>query len=359
MLGECQSKCEHIKDAPILPDTKRQLFRLYLAKGVLATTAIEGNTLTEEEVIEHLEGKLRLPPSREYQAREIDNIVRACNEVLDVIKRGLTPHLDVERIKTLNREVLQDLTVADHVTPGELRKVSVGVSRYRAAPAADCEYLLERLCDWLNGPGFDSPPDMKIVYAIIKAALAHLYIAWIHPFGDGNGRTARLIEFSTLISSGVSATAAHLLSNHYNHTRPQYYVELERASQSKGDIIPFLVYAVRGLLDGLREQVATIQKQQWKVVWRDFVHTSIKGKSSPFKERKQKLVFAISNEKEPMPVRQIAELPQLVREYRNPGSSTLKHDIDELVKEGLLVRDKGKIRARIEAISGLKNIVAV
>ena len=40
MLGECQSKCEHIKDAPILPDTKRELFRLYLAKGVLAQNGI-------------------------------------------------------------------------------------------------------------------------------------------------------------------------------------------------------------------------------------------------------------------------------------------------------------------------------
>jgi len=359
MLGECQSKCEHIRDAPILPETAKELFLLYLAKGVVATTAIEGNTLTEKEVLEHIEGGLRLPPSREYQCREIDNIVKACNELLDAIREGSTPHLDVESIKTLNRRILHGLTVADHVTPGQLRTISVGVSGYRGAPAEDCEYLLERLSDWLNSPGFEAPPSMIFVYAIIKAVLAHLYIAWIHPFGDGNGRTARLIEFITLISSGVPATAAHLLSNHYNLTRTRYYGELAQAGQSKGNIIPFLGYAVQGLLDGLREQVVAIQKQQWEVVWRDFVHRSIKSKSGPLKERKQKLVFAISDMNVPMPIREIAELPQLVRVYRNPGSGILKNDIAELVKEGLLVREKGNIRARFEAISGFKNVVVL
>ncbi|MGP8282856.1 MAG: Fic family protein, partial [Desulfomonilaceae bacterium] len=126
MLGECQSKCEHIGDAPILPDTAKELYQLSLIKGAVATTAIEGNTLTEKEVKDYLEGNLRVSQSREYQVREVDNIIKACNDILDVIKSGSTPHLDVESIKTLNRRILDGLTVDSHVTPGELRKVSVG-----------------------------------------------------------------------------------------------------------------------------------------------------------------------------------------------------------------------------------------
>ena len=45
---------------------------------------------------------------------------------------------------------------------------------------------------------------------ILKATLAHLYIAWIHPFGDGNGRTARLVEFMLLSRAGVPSPSAHL-----------------------------------------------------------------------------------------------------------------------------------------------------
>ena len=91
MLGECQSKCEHIARVPLRPATAKQLYQVYLAKGALATTAIEGNTLSEEEVLQHLEGKLKLPPSREYLIKEIDNIVEGCNSTLQAIKPGIYP----------------------------------------------------------------------------------------------------------------------------------------------------------------------------------------------------------------------------------------------------------------------------
>lgn len=52
MLGEAASKCEHIAGVPLRPSVAQELHRLYLAKGALATTAIEGNTLTENEVLQ-------------------------------------------------------------------------------------------------------------------------------------------------------------------------------------------------------------------------------------------------------------------------------------------------------------------
>ncbi|MEZ0389969.1 MAG: Fic family protein, partial [Verrucomicrobium sp.] len=57
-LGEASSKCEHIAKVPLRPATAELLHRLFLAKGVAATTAIEGNTLSEEEVLKAVEGKL-------------------------------------------------------------------------------------------------------------------------------------------------------------------------------------------------------------------------------------------------------------------------------------------------------------
>ena len=57
-LGEARSKCEHIAGVPLRPTVARELHQLYLAKGVLGTTAIEGNTLSEEQVRQLLEGQL-------------------------------------------------------------------------------------------------------------------------------------------------------------------------------------------------------------------------------------------------------------------------------------------------------------
>ena len=109
-----------------------------------------------------------------------------------------------ERICRFNGLVLAGLEVDEDTRPGEVRRHSVGVAGYPGAPAEDCPELLARLCDWLNGPDF-RPTDRSMTFALLlfKAVLAHLDIAWIHPFGDGNGRTARLAEFQWLVQSGL------------------------------------------------------------------------------------------------------------------------------------------------------------
>ena len=60
LLGEAQALCKSIAGIPLLPQVAQELLRVYLAKGVVATTAIEGNTLTEEEVLKRMDGQLKL-----------------------------------------------------------------------------------------------------------------------------------------------------------------------------------------------------------------------------------------------------------------------------------------------------------
>lgn len=351
MLGECQSKCEHIAGVPLRPDTARQLHQLYLAKGVLATTAIEGNTLSEQEVLQHLEGKLRLPPSREYLAQEIDNIVAACNWITSKIQMGESLGLDVETIREFNRLVLNKLSLPEDVVPGEIRTYPVVVARYRGAPAEDCEHLLGRLCDWLNSETFGPQQGTKIVYAVLKAMIVHLYLAWIHPFGDGNGRTARLVEFQLLISSGVPAPAAHLLSNHYNQTRTEYYRQLDRASQTGGEVVPFLSYAVQGLLDGLKSQLELIRGQQWDVAWRNYVHEAFGDKKTASDIRRRHLALDLSKQPEPVPMDKLPEIsPRLTTAYARKTRKTLSRDLSELLKMELVVKEAAGFRARKELI---------
>ena len=98
---------------------------------------------------------------------------------------------------------------------------------------------------------------------ILKATLAHLYIAWIHPYGDGNGRTARLVEFMLLARAGIPFPSAHLMSSHFNLTRNRYYRELDRSSRvsgrgggnDRGDAFGFVEDAVQGFVDGLADQM--------------------------------------------------------------------------------------------------------
>lgn len=351
-LGECQSKCEHIAGVPLQPETAKELYRVYLAKGVLATTAIEGNTLSEEEVLLHLDGKLELPPSRDYLRQEIVNITEGCNAILENVRLQRAPTISPQRIMDLHRTVLRKLTTEDDVVPGEIRTKSVGVARYRGAPAEDCEFLLTRLCEWLNGDDFRPAPGQGIAFATLKAILAHLYLAWIHPFADGNGRTARLLEFQILITSGVPAPAAHLLSNHYNQTRTEYYRQLDAASRSGGAVIPFATYAIEGFLDGLRSQLQRIRMQQWDVAWENFVHEAFKDKNSPSEKRRRDLVLDLSKQPEPLPLGKLTEIsPRIAAAYARKTGKTLSRDLASLLQMNLLQRDSdGKYKARKEVI---------
>jgi len=120
LLGEAASKCEHIAGVPLHPSVAQSLHQLYLAKGALATTAIGGNTLTEKEVLARLQGRLKLPPSKEYLGQEVDNIAAACQGIGERLRQGDTG-LTAEQVCDFDRQVLEKLTLDDGVVPGQVR----------------------------------------------------------------------------------------------------------------------------------------------------------------------------------------------------------------------------------------------
>lgn len=348
LIGEVRSKCEHLAGAPLRPDVAQDLHLMYVSKGLHGTTRIEGNTLTERQVRQRIEGQLQLPESREYQGAEIDAILSICNEMGDSIDQGTLPALTPDRIKEFNRRLLQDQPPRRDVVPGEYREhsVTVGIGGYRGAPAEHNELLMERMCRFINK---DLDPaaqgdDYKTAIAIIRAIVAHLYIGWIHPFGDGNGRTARLVEFQLMLEAGVPTPAAHLLSNHYHRTREGYLSALDQTSKRQGDRYPiekFIEYAIRGLVDELREQIETVREHQRELTWQSIVHAEFRGATSDAKARQRHLALD-------MPIDQVVPKTDMrlvsSRVARAYGSATVKtetRDFNALVKKGLIRKVEG------------------
>jgi Fic family protein len=350
LLGEAQSKIEHIAGVPLRPDVATRLHELYLAKGALATTAIEGNTLSEDEVIKRIEGKLDLPPSREYLGQEIDNIVEAANGIFAKLVVGEDCRVSFDQIVDFNRQVLHGLALGEGVRPGAIRTYDVGVGRYHGAPHQDCEYLLQHMCDWLNDDkSFTSPPGQEMAFAVIKAIVAHLYLAWIHPFGDGNGRTARLTEFQILAAAGAPLPAAHLLSDHYNRTRTDYYRHLDMSSKSRDGVLSFLMYAVQGFVDSLREQLDLVRHQQMDVAWRNYVHEMLSGSLN---ERRRHLVLDLAGQEQPVSISDLSTLSgRVAKDYTGVSERTLARDVKQLESEGYLLRVKGGVVANTALIT--------
>jgi Fic family protein len=256
---------------------------------------------------------------------------------------------------------LQNVPVADHVVPGQFRGVVVGVGNYRAPDPAVVPEMMTRLCDWLNGSYFTVDETMPAVNSIIKAIVAHLYMAWIHPFGDGNGRTARILEFAILLRSGMPTPAAHLLSNHYNATRTEYYRQLDMASK-KQDPCDFIGYAVQGLLDGLREQLEYVFEQVVSISWESFIYETFRSYKhhESVTKRRRTLALELSRRKEPVPEEKAEELRQLLIDvYRDKTTKTVLRDLKELVRLQLIEKTEQGYRALRSRILAFVPVLAV
>jgi Fic family protein len=350
-LGEAGSMIEHIAGTPLRPDVATMLHATYAVKGVHATSAIEGNTLTEDQVRARLEGSLELPRSQEYLGREVDNIDAGYGHALRRAS-GEGERLGPDEVRELNRLILGGLDLDEDAVAGEYRRHRVVVGRYLGAPPEDVEHLVECLCDWLNGPDFRTGDrELAMAFAIIAAITAHVYLAWIHPFSDGNGRTARLVEYRLLVEAGVPTPAAHLLSNHYNLTRTEYYRQLDRTSRAGGDIVPFLCYAVQGFVDQLREQVQVVRQQQLDVAWRSYVHQRLEALRGPNQARCRHLVLDLSLQPAPVPRAHLREVSSRVaQEYAGRADRTLSRDVGALLEMGLVRHVEGGYAANREPI---------
>lgn len=365
LMGEVSSKIAHLSASAVSPRIHEELNRFYLIRGVQGSTAIEGNTLSEKEIEQILDNKEPLPPSKRYLEQEIRNVLDASNQIVqDVCIKNGHP-LSPEYICSLNTMVLNNLELQEDVQPGSFRTHSVVVGTvYRGAPPEDCAHLMQQLCNWLNSPVFESPTkEMQPAMAIIQATCAHIYLAWIHPFGDGNGRTARLIELYLLLKAGLPVPAAHLLSNHYNKTRTEYYIHLQKLSKKNvygkyPGFDDFLTYALQGMVDGLKEQLDKIQCFQLNIMWNYHVYEQFraygkKDQTSKSRERQGKrmrdLLLSLQENWQSIDFNTIPT-DVFHTHYSTKTARTLQRDIRELVDMGLLEKSEHGYKPRKDIV---------
>ncbi len=328
---------------------------MYLTKGVHSTTAIEGNSFSEEEVGRIIEGELQAPPSREYQQQQIDNMLNAFNMVGKTQLGGSSAPYSLELFNDFHRIILNNLqdSLAEDVAIGALRRHRVMVGRYLAAPPEDCARLVDHFCDWLN-QDMQAPAGYEMAGQIIQALVAHVYFAWIHPYGDGNGRMTRLLEFVILLRAGVPDIAAHLLSNFYNKTRDQYYARLQAshgeyrdgAYPEKSNLQGFVAYALQGFKDELDEQFSIIHAMQMRIIWHDYIHAEFRKRFSenlsPSRQRQKRLILDLTVHRfdEAVTKDAVREVtPALYLAYAERNKRMIQRDLNALVDMELLIRD--------------------
>lgn len=348
MLGQCESIIRFISGAPIKPEYRQYLLQVSLRKGARTTTAIEGNTLSEEDVNKIAEGE-KLPPSKEYLEIEVRNILEALNAIRDeVVVEGRSILITPELINNFHKTVGKNLGEHFAAAPGQFRASghNVTVGKYRAPSGEQVTPLMIQLCDWMKNEFQYEKGEQHFIDQVIQAIVFHAYIAWIHPFGDGNGRTARLIEFYILLRAGLPDIASHILSNFYNDTREEYYRQLDTATKERS-LTGFIRYAVRGFRDGLSDVLKIVQDNLLATSWERFIYETLDSKKVTGKTRaiiKRRRTLALN-----FPVDKlyaIEELlntnPAIIKEYARLSPFTLRRDLEELERLNLIVKQGDK-----------------
>ena len=356
LIGRAETACKQISTTPFDPARAAEMNLVYLTKGVLGSTHIEGNSLSEDEIRRIIDGTSKQPPSREYMEREAQNIVDACNFIKDALVENPVGTINItpELIRRYNAMVLAGLEdhLEDGVVPGEYAKRRVTVANYLSPQPNEFEFLIERLSEFLND---DLDPtsegdDWRFPIVLVKAILAHLYLVWIHAFGDGNGRVARLMELHILFENGIPMPAAHLLSDHYNRTRAEYYRQLRGTSAEGGSIVDFITYALQGLVDGLLEQLDHIRDHQMSIAWTTHVHRAFNGLQSPAQSRRRKLVLALPPDRSIRRSSVPTLSPELAALYAGKQSKTVTRDINALVDMNLIDKTWTHVWSRFDLL---------
>ncbi len=217
-----------------------QVDALHLRKAnrirtIHSSLAIEGNTLTEDEVRDILNGKTIVAPIREIQ--EVKNAIKTYE---------MYPHLDAFQEEDLLRAHAQMMeAIIDH--PGTYRHGGVGVFSehglvHMAPPAERVPFLMHDLFAWLR---------QSKDHLLIRSCVFHYEFEFIHPFADGNGRMGRL--WQSLILGKLHPLFEHLPIENMVYAKQQAYYDAIAASTQAADSGAFIDFMLTEILETLRQ----------------------------------------------------------------------------------------------------------
>lgn len=254
LLAEIKGMYRVVTALPFYPRFTPDLQRELRLKEVYASAALGGNPLGESGVGEVMRKSVADPNLKRIE-KEVLNLAAAVDFLADQVKNAAgTPlgHsiLSEEDIKTVHTMVTVDIPHRENV-PGRYREGEAMLVTAENLPAAIPGRMVAKtmheFVNWLNSK------EVLELDPAVRAALAHYHLAVIRPFGDGNGRTARLVE-SLLLDLADVRYVPRLLPQYYLLNKEEYRRTIAETAAAEGDdVTPFLRFVFTGFLRALDE----------------------------------------------------------------------------------------------------------
>ena len=243
LLKITQSR-ETILSAKLIPKWEVSLRRDALIRSAHASTAIEGNKLTLEEVSQLAQGRKITATRKEKQ--EVLNYLHVLTNIEKYHEDGkITEKLLLKLHKDVAKETLEN---PQH--EGTYRKVQVYVGNkitgevvFMPPKVEEVQKLVQNLLEWIN--------QEKELNPVLLAGLAHYEFVRIHPFVDGNGRTARALATLILYTRDFDIKRFFALDDYYDSDRNAYYAALKSVDKNTLDTTHWTEYFTDGVLISL------------------------------------------------------------------------------------------------------------
>lgn len=238
-----------------------ELQKIQLKREVAGTSRIEGAEFTERE----LEAALRETPEQlETRSQKQAAAAVACYRWISTLESDRP--VDAGMICDVHRRMVAGCD-DDHCPPGQMRQrdqnVTFGAPRHRGAEGGEeCAAAISGLVRAAQTVFRDHDP-------LIQALALHYHFAAIHPFLDGNGRTARALEAIMLQRTGLRDTLFIAMSNYYYENKVGYLNALNATGEARHDLTAFLKFGLRGIQTQCQRLFAEIRLQIAKALYRN------------------------------------------------------------------------------------------
>ena len=262
-LTDAKAAVQSLNTVPFQKDWVQQLQYIQLKREVAGTSRIEGADFTENELEAALtEGPEELFTRSQRQARAAKKTYQWIARLED------DRPVDEKLVFEVHRRIITGAD-DDHCPPGVLRNkdtnVTFGAPRHRGAEGGRmCADVFSQLIRAVQREFKEHDP-------LIQALALHYHFAAIHPFLDGNGRTARALEALMLQRVGLRDSAFIAMSNYYYDEKIAYLNALSETQASEHDLTPFLVFGLRGITLQCRRLLDEINKQVSKALYRNLM----------------------------------------------------------------------------------------
>lgn len=247
LQGDILNTNRFICDCPSYPGSTDKIIRDEMVSAIGSTLAIEGRVLDPRETEESFSkaGRDEVLSRGELEA---ENSRKVYAFVVELVKSGGSQfkyeETQIKHIHKLFTDGLNYLGNAPGNYRGEIETTfgnprRPGLCRNNSEVA---DAMTEFVC-WLNRPG----EGFLGCNAVVKAIMAHYYLTEIHPFADGNGRTARAVEALVLYQSNLNEYCFWSLANFWSLNRSEYISSLGRI-RNTCDAWDFIVWGMTGYL---------------------------------------------------------------------------------------------------------------